>query len=161
MKKLLAKLVRIIYILLLPFAALVLNNTKRVRVLVRSGDEILLVRGYVGHQRWSLPGGGLKRGEAARQAAIRETYEETGLVLSAANLVKTGQRRMPAGMAWASADITFFTTELGSPETPAIKRRLEIIEIGWWPLANLPAGLSPTVQVGLKYAAKHGRIENS
>ncbi len=47
-------------------------------------DRILLCRiapgyaqNYEGH--WTLPGGGLDHGEAPRDAAVRELFEETGL----------------------------------------------------------------------------------
>lgn len=49
-------------------------------VVVQNGDrpEVLM------HQRgdiylWSLPGGGVEDGESWECAAVRETYEETGL----------------------------------------------------------------------------------
>jgi 8-oxo-dGTP diphosphatase len=52
-----------------------------VGVLVRSGDQVLLIRrgkdpfkGY-----WTLPGGAIELGETAREAARREAQEETGL----------------------------------------------------------------------------------
>jgi 8-oxo-dGTP diphosphatase len=52
-----------------------------VGVLVRSGDQVLLIqrgkdpyRGY-----WTLPGGAIELGETAREAARREAREETGL----------------------------------------------------------------------------------
>ncbi|MBI2068507.1 MAG: NUDIX hydrolase [Candidatus Yanofskybacteria bacterium] len=31
--------------------------------------------------KWSLPGGGIKRGETSKQAVVRETNEESGLII--------------------------------------------------------------------------------
>ena len=42
------------------------------------GHEVLLVMDR-GKSRYSLPGGGVKRGEPSIAAAARELYEETGL----------------------------------------------------------------------------------
>ena len=46
-------------------------------VVIRHG-KVLLVRDK-GHSRYSLPGGGIKKGEPTISAATRELYEELGL----------------------------------------------------------------------------------
>lgn len=52
------------------------------RVLAVNPDgEVLLVRHSYGPARWTLPGGGFKRGEAPIAAAARELAEETGCKL--------------------------------------------------------------------------------
>ena len=56
------------------------------------GGRVLLVRqtyhrnGY----RWASPGGWVGRRESPRQAAVRETYEETGLRVTAGRLLEVG-----------------------------------------------------------------------
>jgi 8-oxo-dGTP diphosphatase len=54
-------------------------------VAVWHGGEILLLRSSY-RPGWSLPGGGIARGETPREAAARELREEVGLVVAAASL---------------------------------------------------------------------------
>ncbi|HEX5568751.1 MAG TPA: NUDIX hydrolase [Streptomyces sp.] len=52
--------------------------------LLRRGDHIVLVREQRdGEEIWSIPGGGVERGELFQEAVIREVAEETGLRLAA------------------------------------------------------------------------------
>ena len=51
---------------------------KRATAVVIKDGKVLLVRDK-GKQKFSLPGGGIHRGEPTLSAAIRELYEETGL----------------------------------------------------------------------------------
>jgi len=59
------------------------------RAVIPDGDQkILLVRQrHEGRDIWMLPGGGVEEGEDARQAAVREVKEETGLDIEVVRLL--------------------------------------------------------------------------
>ncbi len=55
---------------------------KRSRIIVVCGNEVLLLKDWLGPGKWTLPGGGIKLGEDSRLGAIRELKEETGLIVT-------------------------------------------------------------------------------
>ncbi len=52
------------------------------KVLIEHNNNYLLIRHTYGPTHWSLPGGGVRRGETPDAAAKRETIEETGIEIS-------------------------------------------------------------------------------
>jgi 8-oxo-dGTP pyrophosphatase MutT (NUDIX family) len=59
-------------------------------VIVTEERELLLCH-VTGHGHWDLPKGGIDAGEAPIDAALRETREETGIVLAPDELVDLGR----------------------------------------------------------------------
>ncbi len=47
-------------------------------------NDILMVKHAYGDKKWCVPGGGIGLGEIASKAVVREDYEETGYVTTAA-----------------------------------------------------------------------------
>ncbi len=58
-------------------------------VLAPTGE--LLLCHVTGQSHWDLPKGGIQRGETPRQAAVRETREETGVSFEGAALLDLGR----------------------------------------------------------------------
>ncbi len=62
--------------------------TLGVRLILVKDEQILLVQHtYMDKHNWYFPGGSLKKGETAEQAARREAYEEVGLHLGELKLL--------------------------------------------------------------------------
>lgn len=127
-----------------------MKGKRRVRtVVVNDRGEILLVRSWFGHQLWSLPGGGIGRGESPRSAAIRETLEEAGVSLDR-------QKCKPLGE-FANGDSNapfivecFVATVDAQPAHIAARHRLEMLDVAWFPLDHLPTQRSSTVDRALE-----------
>jgi 8-oxo-dGTP diphosphatase len=87
---------------------------------------------------WGLPGGNLKVGETPEEAAIRETFEETGYHIRITELV--GEYHRPQfrdlRFVYRGQVVGGFPLE-GGPETLAVS---------WFPLDDLPKILAPSVR---------------
>lgn len=70
---------RILFFLSWPILWFVMPLTRRVRVIVLYDNQVLLIKNWIGNGKWDLPGGGVKFGESADDAAIRELREELGM----------------------------------------------------------------------------------
>ena len=130
------------------------TGTQRSRVIVHNDHgQILLVRGFIG-ANWSLPGGGIEKGETPLQAAGRELFEETGIKLDIARLELAGAIEGEHSPVNYVAHI--FTVSVKSSELPAEQHnRQEIIDIEWHDPALLPEDLSSIVIPSLRLLSKY------
>ena len=122
----------------------------RVRVLILNEDnEVLLVRSWLGHQKWSLPGGGVKRAERPEEAAAREIHEETGLHVPASHLTPIGSFLTESAKKYKFT-ILCYETKIAKRE-PHVKRhrKLETLDIAWFSIKHLPADTSQNVAKAL------------
>ena len=60
--------------------------------------RVLLARHSYGPPLWSLPGGGMNRGEPAEQAALREIREELGCGLADLTAIDASQARIAGSL---------------------------------------------------------------
>jgi ADP-ribose pyrophosphatase YjhB (NUDIX family) len=119
-------------------------HTRAVKCVVREGDAVLFVRhAYGDRSSWELPGGGIKRGEDARDGAAREAREELGLDLA---------DWRPLGTVEARARGKRTTIQCFEAHPPGRELTLdegEIEEARWFDLTALPARLGIDARVVL------------
>ena len=72
----------VLFYLLWPLVWFYAPLTIRVRVLLRYGDEIIVVKNWFGPHSWQLPGGGKKFHESVIEAGIREIKEELSITVA-------------------------------------------------------------------------------
>lgn len=98
-------------------------------VIFNEKDEVLLFKHTFRQQAWSLPGGYLKAGEHPAEALEREIKEESGLVVSADDLLKTRTDRDGARL-----DMCFVGVFIGGEFTPS----KEVSDYGFYSHDKMP-----------------------
>ncbi len=140
------KLVPVIYPLARLYWKISRPETTGVKVILKNQDEVLLVINTYGTRKWSLPGGGVLKGESLLDAAKRETFEEVGIEVR--DLVSHG---------------SFFFDGLGKQDTiwvysAVVRSRQfhlqseEISAAKWFPISSLPEISSKVLAESLKLA---------
>ncbi len=123
-----SKLGIIIFWLTWPGLWLMLYWSKRTRILITCGDEIVVVKAWLSNGKWSLPGGGIHHREDPLIAVVREAKEEIGLSLSESSVVSIGSYRYHQnGLSFSCAEYT-----IALSRKDALKAQLgEIAEAVW------------------------------
>lgn len=101
---------------------------------VRRGDSFLLVQEDKQGQPWYLPAGRVEPGETLKEAALRETLEETGVPVRL-----TGLLRLEHSPAASSTRVrALFLAEPIDDTPPKSKPDKESLQAAWLTLAELP-----------------------
>lgn len=85
---------QIIFWILWPFIWLYAPIRLRVRAVILYKNQLVVVKNKFGAGRWQLPGGGIKTGENAKVASIREVKEELAIDLSQSQIKLLGGPRV-------------------------------------------------------------------
>ena len=127
-----------------------MSNFATAVVIHEDGERVLL------HQRqdfrwWALPGGNIEDGETPGQAAIRETFEETGYQIEIDKFV--GKYYRPQ-----LNDVRFIYQGrvIGGD---AIQRGPETRQVGWYNPDELPEALAPSVREIISDTQKAGPVQ--
>ena len=126
---------RVVYWLGWPVLFVYLYPSRRKSVVVTCGDEVLVLKGWLGNGHWSLPGGGLHRGEDPATGAVRELREEVGIVLEPQKLTFMYKKsvRNESGFRFG---VIAYRIEL-QEKPPLAIRHLEVQEAKWLPKDEL------------------------
>lgn len=142
---------RFIFAVIKPFLRFFMSDKLRTRALITNNGNVLLLRNWVGSQRWTLPGGGTHSGEAPKQGLKRELIEELGLDLDMEKfkqILNTQQHE-------ETVDFPIAVFEIRIQKLPALAvNRPEIIEAKWFDAEKLPENLHPVVEQALKASKK-------
>jgi 8-oxo-dGTP pyrophosphatase MutT (NUDIX family) len=113
-----------------------LNGAKCV---ITDGERVLLVRHTYGRGWWDLPGGGMRAGEPAIEAARREMREELGIDVTDWTLIG----EIGATIHRRSDTLHCFHVDL---DAPALTLDLGELAAAWWfRRAELPYDMAPWV----------------
>jgi 8-oxo-dGTP pyrophosphatase MutT (NUDIX family) len=149
MNRLVSNFGRIVYFIGMPFWYIYFRlSPVRSRIIVVCGNEVLMVKGWLGPGLWTLPGGGVKKNELLEVAARRELKEEVGIEEPESSLRLIGSYRHNGKVIKYKAEI--MVLELG--KKPVLRRqKLEIAEAKWFGISEIRGNmLDKDAAFGLK-----------
>lgn len=118
---------RLLYYLSWPAAVIYIYGSKRTRLLLMSGDQVLVIKGWINDGRWGLPGGGLHKHEDPMTGLLREVKEEIGLSLNPSQVKSLGA--MPFREKGFNFEAHYFCAKVNKPMST--KPHSEIKQTAW------------------------------
>ena len=114
------------------------ESVRDVRVILVQDRRVVLVSHWYAPWVWTLPGGGVKRGETPEAAAVRETQEETGFEIKSLG----GEIGLYRGSLGAGDTVAvYYAGDFGG--SLALRPNVEIRARSWFDMDNLPKEISP------------------
>ena len=134
-------------------------------VVILSPERELLLCHVTGQNHWDLPKGGIDAGETPLEAALRETFEETGLRLQAQTLVELGRIKYTAkknlhlfATRMPRINVSQFRCESHYLDHHTGRRLPEMDGYGWFAFARVAALCTPKMAAVLGGRIDLGRI---
>ncbi len=127
----------------------------KARLIVEDQGKILLLKQTKGQGgKYTLIGGTVEDYEFAKKALIRESFEESGLVIEKQNLhlVHTLHKKKKV----ATRIVLYFKASRWEGE-PKPGEPNKFKAVAWYPVDNLPKGMSDTVRHVLKHYRRGSR----
>lgn len=133
-----------------------------VGVIVRKGDEVLLIKRAHSHGSgtWSTPGGHLDFGESPAECAARETLEETGVTVGDLSLLALTN---DVFVAEEKHYITLWMEGVYDAGQAVVNAAHEMTDVGWFSWGDLPNPLFLPLQnllTGQCYAVSNSKRIN-
>jgi 8-oxo-dGTP diphosphatase len=129
-----------------------------VGIILKQDNQVLLVKRCNtdwASERWNFPGGLLEDGETLLQAAIRETREETGVIIDPADFTLVHVLHVQAGGSNTRTIIGFYFMAEKWRDTPINNEPDKHSDIGWFDVHNLPVTATQHARQAL-----HGLLNN-
>ena len=117
---------RVIYYVLYPVFSVYLFRSRRVYAVIRVRDEVLLVKNWIDDGKWTLPGGGVDRGETPEDALVRELHEELKVDVLPGSLRLVSDWRLHKRKFW----YRYYMVEL-QKKPQLIAQQFEIVDMRW------------------------------
>lgn len=158
MRKFLRFIGTIVYYVAWPFWIVYFRfGRERTRVLVFQDGKLLVIKNWLGDNKWHLPGGGRQRNETAIDGAVRELREETSLELDPRQLQDVGKAEYTAfGLEY---NYQVFVTRVAVVPDKVRAQRVEVSEIEWLPPEQLtPENARSDTLRALKMAREVGAL---
>lgn len=121
-----------------------MNDKQAAGVILTRPDGKVLMMQRISGDGWDFPGGKVEPGELAAQGAVRETFEETGLLLEGVNL-------RPVAVTENADGFTFACFAASVPDFQPVLCPQEHTGYGWFDRTSLP---TPVFMNGAELIAK-------
>ncbi len=115
------------------------SSIQGVRVILIKDGHVLLVSHWYAPWTWTLPGGGVNKKESPEDAAIRETKEETGLIIKSLG----GEVGTYVGT-WGRGDMVTVYYANDFQGSLSLTTNIEIMARRWFLIDSLPEEISPS-----------------